>query len=211
MKLEELKDILRELAMKRKVFVSENDFQFELAFLLKEKYIDAKVLLEYCPWFDASMHIDILVIKDDKWYPIELKYKTKSLSMEYIDDIQYKLKNQAANDIGCYAYLNDIARIEEVKSKEPKFKKGYTIFLTNDMAYLNNPKKENCFYRDFSLKDGEIKKGNLSWDPNTGEGTMKGREKTIELSGVYLINWEDYSKIDDCKNGEFKVLINEIK
>ena len=48
-----------------------------MAWIIKEEYPNAKVRLEYCPSFDLSMHIDILVIIDSKWIHIELKYKTK--------------------------------------------------------------------------------------------------------------------------------------
>lgn len=46
------------------------------AFAAEVKKI-AKVRLEYCPEFDKSMHIDILVIINNKWIPVELKYKTR--------------------------------------------------------------------------------------------------------------------------------------
>ena len=68
--------IISKLKEKRKIFVSEADFQLEMAWIIKEQYPNAKVRLEYCPTFDFSMHIDILVIIDNRWIPIELKYKT---------------------------------------------------------------------------------------------------------------------------------------
>ena len=68
---------MQKLKEKRTIFVSEADFQLELAWIIKDEYPNAKVRLEYSPAFDLSMHIDILVIIDRKWIPIELKYKTK--------------------------------------------------------------------------------------------------------------------------------------
>ena len=69
--------IVDRLKNRRKIFVSEADFQLELAWTIKENYPNAKIRLEYCPSFDLNMHIDILVIMNNKCYPIELKYKPK--------------------------------------------------------------------------------------------------------------------------------------
>ena len=77
--------IVDKLKERRKIFVSEADFQLELAWTIKENYPNAKIRLEYCPTFDLNMHIDILVIMNNKWYPIELKYKTKGCK-KIIDD-----------------------------------------------------------------------------------------------------------------------------
>ncbi|MFV0275202.1 MAG: hypothetical protein ACK5HL_03060 [Bacilli bacterium] len=62
---------------KRKIFTSEADMQLEFAWVIRELYQNSVVRLEYCPEFDLNMHIDILVIIENLWIPIELKYKTK--------------------------------------------------------------------------------------------------------------------------------------
>ena len=123
------------LKVKRPIFVSEADFQLELAWVIKEEYPNAKVRLEYCPQFDIKMHIDILVIIDNKCIPIELKYKTKGCT-KIINKEIFNLKNHSAKDINCYLYLKDIERIEKIKEKDNLFNKGYAIFITNDMTYI---------------------------------------------------------------------------
>ena len=85
--------LMQELSLKRKIFVSEADFQLELAWLIKERYPMATVRMEYSPQFNTDMHIDILVLFDGKWFPIELKYKTKGCR-KIIDGEIYNLKNQ---------------------------------------------------------------------------------------------------------------------
>ena len=60
--------IVDKLKERRKIFVSEADFQLELAWNIKENYPNTKIRLEYCPIFDLNMHIDILVIMNNKWY-----------------------------------------------------------------------------------------------------------------------------------------------
>ena len=112
-----INEIISDLQSRRKLFVSEVDFQFECAMCIRERYPDAKVLLEYTPKFKPDMHIDILVIVNNEWIPIELKYVTKKLdtktqetifSFEYI---WYNLKTHSAKDLRCYDYLKDIERI----------------------------------------------------------------------------------------------------
>jgi hypothetical protein len=166
------------LKVKRPIFVSEADFQLELAWVIKEEYPNAKVRLECCPSFDRSMHIDILVIIDNEWIPIELKYKTKGC-VKVVDNEKYNLKNQGAKDIGCYLYLKDIQRIEKIKDNINNFNKGYSIFLTNELSYTRSPKKSNTFYEQFSLGDNTTKKGILEWHLDTSSGTKKGIEKPI--------------------------------
>lgn len=197
------------LKVKRPVFVSEADFQLEMAWVIKEEYPNAKVRLEYCPSFDGSMHIDILVIIDNIWIPIELKYKTKGCSKTINNEI-FNLKNHSAKDINCYLYLKDIERIEKIKKEENLFSKGYAIFITNDMAYIKAPLKDDSFYKDFSLENGIIKSGLMNWKLGVGKGTIKNAEKPIRLNSEYKMEWENYSIIDNSNSGIFRILVNKI-
>lgn len=201
--------IIDRLKEKRPIFVSEADFQLELAWTIKEEYPHAKIRLEYCPQFDINMHIDILVIIDNKWIPIELKYKTKNCSKIFNNEA-FNLKNHGAKNINCYLYLKDIERIEKIKNNESFFYKGYTILVTNDMAYVREPLKDNSFYKEFSVHDGNIKSGLMSWGLGVGNGTIKNIEKPIKLSNSYKLEWNNYSVLDNSNSGTFKILINEI-
>lgn len=201
--------VISKLKNKRKVFVSEADFQLEMAWIIKQEYPNARVRLEYCPSFDFNMHIDILVVIDNQWIPIELKYKTKGCQKE-IDNEIFNLKNHGAKDVNCYLYLKDIQRIERIKKEEKCFKEGYTIFITNEMAYTKKPVKNDCFYREFSLENGIEKTGTLDWDSRASEGTKKNCEIPINLKDKYSINWKLYSKIDNTNTGTFMYLINRI-
>ena len=202
--------IVNKLKQKRKVFVSEADFQLELAWVIKENYPDAKIRLEYPPSFDLNMHIDILVVIDNKWYPIELKYKTKGCK-KIIDDEIFNLKNHGAKDVNSYLYLKDIMRIEKVRNNINNFGNGYTIFITNDLSYMKKPLKDNCVYSEFSLEDRIVKKGKMFWSKNASKGTMKNCEEPIILNDSYNINWKCYSKLDNENTGTFIYVINEIK
>lgn len=203
--------LIKDLSEKCKLFVSEADFQLELAWIIKQKYPDAVVKLEYCPEFDESMHIDILVIIDKKWVPIELKYKTKKLQT-IVEGEYYNLKNHSAKDVNCYAYLKDIQRIETIKNNVSSFKEGYAILLTNDLSYTKPPRSEHVNYYEFSIHNDCIKHGILDWGKNTGEGTKgKNYKSPIELAGTYKMVWNDYIKLDTTTNSEkFQILINRV-
>lgn len=205
----DINDVINKLKTRRKIFFSEADFQLELGWVIKELYPDVKVYPEFAPQFNPEIHIDILVIQDGKWIPIELKYKTKKSSFT-IDTIQYNLKNQLAKDSNSYLYLKDIQRIESVKKNVTKFQKGFAIFLTNELSYSRKPRKTDCFYKDFSLENGVIRTGTLNWSDEASEGTKKGREEPIILEGEYQMYWQNYSKIDETPAGTFIYLITQI-
>ncbi|MDU7842679.1 MAG: hypothetical protein E7J70_08590 [Veillonella sp.] len=188
----DIHEIMHLLSMWRPIFHSEADFQFSLAWLIKKKYSDCEIRLEFVPEFNPSLHLDILVILNGKWIPIELKYTTKRC-IKTINDEVYVLKEQGAKDQGCYNYLKDIMRIEEFRDKTSKFIEGYTIKIA-----------------EFSIENGSIKTGCMNWDANTGKGTMRGMEAPIVLTGMYPINWKEYSKVDNTNSGTFMYLVNTI-
>lgn len=197
--------ILNNLSISRKIFSSEADFQFALAWEIQKEYPDVEIRMEYCPYeIDKNMHIDILVIKDGLWIPIELKYKTKGGEIE-VSDEKYYLKNHGAQDLGRYDFLKDVARIEHLKSNAIKFKEGYAIFLTNDNSYLSKASNE-AMYKKFSLENGIIKNGLLSWHDNASIGTIKNREKSLKIRGNYLLEWKLFSNINETNIGVFKYL-----
>lgn len=227
--------ILEDLSDKRPVFCSEADFQFELAYfiknyLIKENYKDVEVLLEYYQLYNSKgnpMYIDILIIIDGNWYPVELKYKIKgnydkNKPLRYIDNrYEFVLKSHLAQDISCYKYLYDIKRIEEVRSNVPQFKKGYAIMLTNDSCYWKGPKNNDCIYSEFLINGTKPKEKDLNWKKGTSEGTKKGCEEPIKFEDEYTMVWSTYSKIPTNKlrgykgrdiNSicEFKYVISEI-
>lgn len=82
-----IEKVLRDLFKDRPIFHSEADFQFALAWRIKEQYSKAKIRLEMrSDNFDKKEYIDILVELNGKKYPIELKYKTKKLDTEWKKD-----------------------------------------------------------------------------------------------------------------------------
>lgn len=201
--------VIKQLKEKRKVFVSEADFQLELAWVIKELYPSYRVRMEYCPSFDRKMHIDILVFTENGLIPIELKYKTKGCTI--IDNAEtFVLANHSAKDVNCYLYLKDIQRIEQIRDKDESFLEGYTIMLTNDKTYLKKPQKTDCVYAQFSIHNNAIKRGTMCWNANASAGTTRGNEKPITLIDDYSIKWKHYSEIDNTPAGNFYYLVNKV-
>lgn len=197
----EVINIIEALRAKRAVFHSEVDFQFALAWEIQTQCPDAAVRLEYPPPDDPTKYIDILVQLGNDIYPIELKYKTKLFSA-VVSGEPYNLKNHGAQDVGKYDFVKDICRIEAFREHITGYREGYVIWLTNDPYYWNVPKNDTAGYSAFSVHNGAIKEGAMSWGASMNEGSTKGREKPLVLSGSYHIEWRDYSRVE-TKNGTF--------
>lgn len=239
--LEFIENVLLALAKERKVFWSEADFQFAFAWKLKEMFEDSNpqstinVRLERR--VDAlkkrddekksgDAYIDIWVEIDKMVYPIELKYKTiKCIITDGTDGTdgteEYKLKQHGASDIGCYLYLKDVKRIEELsKSLGDKFGKGFAIMLTNDHLYWDSPNTstDTTIFRDFRIyEERKIVAGaTLDWGtPSDNRPAWQKRLEPFNLNHDYTINWGDYSNfnMEGEANGEnfpFKYTIIEI-
>ena len=171
----------------------------------------------------GDAYIDIWVEIDKMVYPIELKYKTiKCIITDGTDGSEeYKLKQHGASDIGCYLYLKDVKRIEELsKSLGDKFGKGFAIMLTNDHLYWDSPNTstDTTIFRDFRIyEERKIVAGaTLDWGtPSDNRPAWQKRLGPFNLNHDYTINWGDYSNfnMEGEANGEdfpFKYTIIEI-
>ena len=77
----DIESLLLSLATERRLFWSEADFQFAFAWKIQQNYPSAKIRLERCQEITNSnkpAYVDIWVELDNKIYPIELKYKTRT-------------------------------------------------------------------------------------------------------------------------------------
>ncbi len=188
--------VLDSLRSKRKLFSSEADFQFALAWTIKELYPRVEVRLEWIPVdYNPNIYIDIVVLDDGRLIPIELKYKTKKTD-KLVDGERFVLKNQSAQDLGRYDFLKDIQRIEFIKKHFSNFSEGYAILLTNDPYYLVRP-SASASYTQFSIADGDTKTGSLRWADGSQASLLR---KGIDLAGSYPIRWGKYSILDDTES-----------
>ena len=182
---------LAALAARRPVFHSEADFQFALAWTLRELHPDVEVRLEYpTPW-EARGYIDIWLREGDGATAIELKYWTRKSAFE-MNGERFSLRDQSAQDTGRYDFWKDVARIERLIADE-HVRGGYVLALTNDQNYWNKshhrPNDEA-----FRTHEGREVSGTLAWSPRAGAGSIKGRETPIKLRGRYVARWAPYSE-----------------
>ena len=181
------------------IFHSESDFQFQLAWNIKEMYPVVDVALEYC--FNDG-RIDIVIsFPDGKEIPIELKYFVKPVE-------GYNLNTQ--NDTWrVYEVLKDVSRIE--RFIEDKKTNGYTILLSNASIYWRGPSEKNKpNYYNFALTDGKKLEANtpLNWLDPEATAVTESRKNKIVLNQKYLFNWKDYKEVE---NSQFRYLIIESK
>ncbi|MBI3914108.1 MAG: hypothetical protein HY327_07980 [Chloroflexi bacterium] len=105
---------LNTLSKYRPVFHSEADFQHAFAWEIHQRFPTASIRLER-PFLSGNnqLHLDILVIREADILAIELKYKTRGLSLR-LGDEQFALKDQSAQDLGRYDFIKDIQRLEQI-------------------------------------------------------------------------------------------------
>jgi hypothetical protein len=194
---------LNQIKEKRKLFHSEADFQFALAWEIQLCYPDIDVRMEYRPKEAPNMHIDIFIHTENGSIPIELKYKTLKTDI-VVEGESFFLKDHGAQDIGKYDCLTDLSRIEWLSHNLPDFIKGYTLWLTNDPSYWTRLKRSNTIYEAFSIHEGAIKQGEMAWAAHAGEGTTKNRTNPIQFYNSYVITGDTYSIIGNKRNETFK-------
>ena len=199
----DIKRLMDGLAAERPVFHSEADFQFALAWRIREERgLDAR--LEFPPFPPEGMYLDI-------WLPrvglaIELKYLTRSLQVS-VGGESFALKNQGAQDGGRYDFLKDIARLERVSQGMRRARGGIAILLTNDPLYWQSPLHPNTVDAAFRLHEARVLPTKMAWSQEASPGTTKGRESPIELSGSYTLGWRNYGTRKEAPNsGQFRYL-----
>ena len=199
---------MKSLAARRPVFHSEADFQFALAWRIHELEPDCEVRLEFKPFPQERVYLDI-------WLPtletaIELKYATQTLDTECVGE-RFALKSQSAQDQRRYDFLKDVERLERIVSYG-RAKRGLAIMLTNDTLYWKPPQQNWQSMADaaFRIHDGLPKIGELRWSPSAGEGTTRSRTSPICLTGAYVAHWANYSRLDANSNSQFRYLAFEV-
>jgi hypothetical protein len=163
--IDNLKEIMKKLADNRHVFHSEADFQHSLALEIKDYKRELELRLEKFVGIeknekkkDKSVYMDLVIIDKNKKIvsAIELKYKTftksKNGTKQTIQDEDYFLKRQGAEDLGRYDFLKDIKRLESF-NKEHNCQKSFAIMLTNDKHYWDSKYGKDGFSEEFCIGD----------------------------------------------------------
>lgn len=213
--------------------ISEDHLKFMLAKIINDNHKCVKIFLEFpLPLKNSKLenykklmqkkdndliYIDIVVFSNDKYYPIEIKYKTKSTGVSinvFGENIDFDLKQQSASTLAKYYFWKDIYRLQELKKIE-NVEKGFQLFLTNDESYLKKSNKVNQF-KHFSVdNEREVKNQKLYWLDKDNEinDPFKDiyKKKTFyKLPGFKIehtikLNWKQL-KIENC---DFNFLLVE--
>lgn len=172
-------------------FVSEADFQFSLAIVLKKLNPKLNIWLEK-PVADPivdnnrTWHIDICVEDDQaKMCYIELKYKTQQ-----VNDLNFA--DQGAQTYGKVLYLRDVSRLERLEAGQK-----YAILLTNDYLYWTNTRRKSTG-DSYRLHDGTELNGDLCWGVANLPNWLTNQGGIVSLKGKYNPKWIEFSNVP-CK------------
>ena len=195
--------IMKSLAETRPIFHIEADFQFALAWHVKELIPNCEVRPEFKHSLEEDVYLDI-------WLPnigtvIEVKYYTKEFDFK-IGVEQFALKNQGAQPLRRYDFVKDIERLERIVVEKSDCKSGLAVLLTNDAAYWKAPSSRwrSSVDAAFRVHDNSEVGGRLEWSEHTGTGTKRNREEPITLTDSYTLRWQDYSKVSVPHKGNYR-------
>ncbi len=201
----DLANVMQQLALTRPIFHSEADFQHALAWQLQTQCPDARIRLEYRPFPNERVYMDIWYETDDESTGIELKYPTKRLST-MVGRERFEVAEHGAQDLTRYDIVKDIVRIERVMDALPNAT-GAAIVLTNDpLFWYASPRAFPTIDHAFRIHEGRRLEGSCAWAEAAGTGTTKGRTARLDLRGSYTANWQDYWDTKE-KWGNFRFAI----
>ena len=151
----------------QELLFNERDFQMHLASYLRNTGTYEDVDMEYyVPYteldhfvWESELWLDILVMRQGEYLPVELKYKTKKVERallrfnEQLSDKVVVMKNQGAQDLGMYDFWKDVRRVELVRQRFEAVKNGLAVFLTNDKSYMRQCNPTSNSYH-FAMTEG---------------------------------------------------------
>jgi len=213
------------LANRKDFFIREQDIQLYLANqfinsqsfdnVFIEYYVPGNLIKRYLKknnspnysWIGKNILIDIVLEKNNLFYPIEIKYKTTTQALQFNNifgqkGIPVTLGQHGGQNIGCYDFWKDIKRVELFEEIFPNVVKGVVLFASNDPTYRNAPLDPKASYAQFSIHDGRkvsvSKDSPLDWN-NGSCGTAKGRP-AIHLIHDYNIVWTQMKQMQQIQD-----------
>lgn len=219
-----LEKALISLVNQGRIFCSEADFQFSLAWEIQRLCGNARVFLEKPVVVRSkTLHVDIVVLLNKQYFYIEVKYPTSHCTYSLDGETPVTLTNQSAEDLLRYDYCKDILRLYGIYSAAAdSFGGGYAIILTNDVFIYKEPNSYNDKVLDFYFRIHERRNANYSYplpgrvtwnnsDKSNEHWTNSGERKYSFVIPTINTDWEDYLTIHDDNSSYqvFKYLINE--
>jgi hypothetical protein len=202
----DLQQTLRILASKRPIFHSEADFQLALGMEIERQHPDAAVRLEYKPFPGERVHLDMWIYNDGRWMAVELKYKTRSVSVDWHGE-RFELVQQGAQDLSGYDIWKDVCRVERICCSFENVD-GYAVVLSNDDSLWRRVSDtDTSVGAAFRVFDGRQASGTLYWASHAGAGTMKTREVPLTLGNDYELRWRDYARVGSRSGETLRTLV----
>lgn len=188
----DLAAVLADLSGKRRVFHSERDFQFALAWETQLRYASARIRLE--PRARRGIHLDMLLVLDGRRIAVELKYLVRGFAGA-VDGEDFDLPDQGAHDISRYDVVKDVVRVERLLG-DGYADTGYVVVLSSDPMYWRPGVRTDTVDAAFRIHETRTLAGVLAWDRRAGAGTTANREAPLALAGRYPCRWRDYATLD---------------
>jgi hypothetical protein len=156
-----------------------------------EQHIPSGMIPNY-PWTDTyNIYIDIVLHKDGRYYPIEIKFKTKcqEVPIQLFGLHQMiQLGHHGAQNIGCYDFWKDVKRLELYESSFQNVEQGIMLFVTNDETYLQAPLNMNAGYAQYSIHAEKTVTQHETLDWNRALSISRNRPP-IQLNKSYHLEW----------------------
>ena len=196
--------VMERLAVRRPIFHSEADFQFALAWEIKEMHA-CEVRLEYpIESSDGRRYLDICLPTEG--VAIELKYPVYNLRHE-LNDEAFDLR-ESSKDNARYDYIKDIQRLERLASRGERFARGFAVLLTNAPLLWMEPVSTNNDH-NFVIYEGRTLTGKMDWVRPRPQKD-KERHAPLSLAEAYDLRWNDYSMLPEAGvYAQFRYLVVE--
>ena len=193
---ERLTQALEELSKRRPLFHTEADFQFELAWTLRERgWSELRLERPVRDGRGDLIYLDITARDPTgRAWAVELKYFNRAHDHTAGDEC-FALK-QTAPDHGRMRFVKDIQRVEE-QVRLGGYDEGAAVLLTNYATVWSPPSHgRKAAFDDFRVHEGRrVLTGRLVW-ARRHAGAVKDETKRryeARLDGKYPVHWEEYS------------------
>jgi len=200
-------DLLIAMRATRSVFHSEADLQHHLAWQAHLLDPLLEVRLEFRPDARIRESVDVMLLRSDLDMAtfIELKY-LKAAWSGVVSSERFDLPNTGAHDIVRYDVIKDLQRLERFVDGRPG-SSGLMLCLTNDSLHWREPTGMRATIAEsFPIHECSRIHGIREWDQRAGAGTTRGRTSPLSLRGQYSLEWRPYSRVDNGRTGEFRLL-----
>ncbi|WP_222912782.1 hypothetical protein [Natrinema sp. SYSU A 869] len=167
-----------------RVFHSEADFKQALAWALHRQFPSLTIRAEY-PVGDVI--VDLWLADGETTMAVELTSPTKPFEAQPADET-FQFGNDPT-DMGCYASLADLERLE-TRVAAGHCDRGVAVILTTDTLTWDN-QSSGANDDALTLSDGRTVGGRLAW-PEAAR-RRASQDRVLELDGDYTLEWQAYA------------------